>query len=88
MEQRNGGSFSENDGPKHIKLTIVAMSSILYLHTDTDKSCMHICILTADYTVKSILSGHLKKKTNYHLMQVKSIAGCSKGAFCNPFDLH
>ena len=35
---------------------------------------MHICKLTADYTAKSILSGHLKKKTNYRLMQVKSIA--------------
>ena len=27
-------------------------------------------------------------KTNYHLMQVKSIAECSKRAFCNTFDLH
>ena len=35
---------------------------------------MHICILTADYTVNPVLSGHSKKKTNYHLMQVKSIA--------------
>ena len=41
---------------------------------------MHICILTADYIVKSIVSGHSKKKTNYHLMQVKSIAECSKGS--------
>ena len=40
---------------------------------------MHICILTADYTVNPVLSGHLKKKTNYRLMQVKSIAECSKG---------
>ena len=46
---------------------------MLYLHTDTD-TCMHICILTADYTVKPVLSGHSKKKTNYRLMQVKSIA--------------
>ena len=35
---------------------------------------MHICILTADYTVKSVLSAHSKKKTYYHLMQVKRIA--------------
>ena len=35
---------------------------------------MHICILSADYTVKPVLSGHSKKKTNYCLMQVKSIA--------------
>ena len=27
-------------------------------------------------------------KTDYHLMQVKSIAECSKRAFCNTFDLH
>ena len=36
---------------------------------------MHISILIVDYTVKPVLSGHSKKKTNYHLMQVKSIAG-------------
>ena len=36
---------------------------------------MHICILNADYTVKPVLSGHSKKKTNYRLMQVKSIEG-------------
>ena len=48
------------------------LSSILYVHTDTD-TCMRVCILTADYTVKLVLSGHIKKKTNYYLMQVKSI---------------
>ena len=26
-------------------------------------------------------------KTDYRIMQVKSIAECSQGAFCNPFDL-
>ena len=31
---------------------------------------MHICILTADYTVKPVLSDHLKK-TNYRLMQLQ-----------------
>ena len=52
------------------------LGSILYLHTDT---CKHICILlAADYTVKPILSVHSKKKTNYRLMQVKSIAECSR----------
>ena len=45
-----------NDGPKHIKLT----TSILYLHTDTD-TCMHICLFTADYTVKPVLSDHTKE---------------------------
>ena len=60
------------------------LSSILYLHTDTD-TCMHICRLTADYTVKPVLSGHSKKKTNYSLMQVKSIAECSKGSILQSF---
>ena len=54
------------------------MGSILYLHTDT---CMHICILTTDYTVKPVFSGHSEKKTNYPLMQVKSVAECSKGCY-------
>ena len=45
-------------------------------------------------TVKPVLSGHSKKtpklvfKTDYLLMQVESIAECSKRAFCNTFDLH
>ena len=60
------------------------LGSILYLHTDTD-TCMLICILTADYTVKPVLSGHSKKKTNYRLMQVKSIAECSKGSILQSF---
>ena len=37
------------------------LGSILYLHTDTD-TCMHICILTADYTVKPCLKRPLKKE--------------------------
>ena len=60
------------------------LGSIVYLHTDTD-TCMHICILNADYKVKPVLSGHSKKKTNYRLMQVKSIAECSKGSILQYF---
>ena len=42
---------------------------------------------------RTCLKRPLKKKTkkfntDYCLMQVKSIAKCSKGAFCNTFDLH
>ena len=43
---------------------------------------------------KTCLKRPLKKKTKlvfktvYRLMQVKSIAECSKRAFCNTFDLH
>ena len=42
-----------NEGLKHIKLNSRHSGSILYLHTDID-TCMHICKLTADYTVKSV----------------------------------
>ena len=48
----------------------------------------------ASNTVNTILSGHSKRpkigfKTDYRKkMQVKSIAECSKRAFCNTFDLH
>ena len=60
------------------------LGSILYLHTDTD-NCMHICILTADYTVKHVLSSHSKKKTNYRLMEVERIAECSKWSILQSF---
>ena len=45
-------------------------------------------------TVKPVLSGHSKRnpklifKSDYRIMQVKSIAECSLGAFCNSFDFH
>ena len=45
-------------------------------------------------TVKPVLSDHPKKdqklvfKTGYQVMLVKSIAECSKRAFCNTFNLH
>ena len=70
-----------NDGPKHIKLTLVQnFGSVLYLHT-----LVCICTLTDDDTVKPFLSDHWKKKTNYHLMKVKSIAECSKGSILKYF---
>ena len=46
-----------------------------------------------EYTVKPVLSGHSKRspklvfKTDYHLMQVKSIAECSKGSILQYFRL-
>ena len=46
---------------------------------------MHKCILTADYKVKSVLSSHSKKKTNYRLMQVKSIAEGGYSAILSTF---
>ena len=69
-----------NDGPKHIKLTTVDIWVVYFTYTLT-----HICIWTADYTLNPVLSGHSKKKTNYCLMQVKSIAECSKGSILQYF---
>ena len=46
------------------------------------------------FTVKPVLNSHSKEdqkfvfKTDDRLMQVKSIAECTKIAFCNTFDLH
>ena len=70
---KNGGSFSEMMGPKHIKLITV-----------------DILVICSNYTltqtlVKPVLSSHSKKKTNYCLMQVKSIAECSKGSILQSF---
>ena len=48
---------------------------------------MHICILKADCAVKSVLSGH-SKKTNYCLMQVKSIAECILQSFQPSLSYH
>ena len=45
-------------------------------------------------TVKPVVNSHSKRtpklvfNTDYHLMQVTSIAECSKGAFCNTFYLY
>ena len=50
--------------------------------------------ITEQHTVKPVVSGHSKRRpklvfwTDYLKMQVKSIAECSKRAFCNTFDLH
>ena len=39
---------------------------------------------------KTCVKRPLSKKTNYHLMQVKSIdlQNAPRGAFCNTYDLH
>ena len=48
-----------------------------------------VCTIKGMYSVKPVLSHHSKRrptlvlKTDYRLMQVKSIAECSHGAFCN-----
>ena len=57
---KNGGSFTEMMDPS-------MNPQLTFVHTDTD-TCMHMCILTADYRVKPVLSGHSKKKTNSRLI--------------------
>ena len=84
MEQKMVGHFLKWSAQAYQTYHSSHLGSILYLHTDTD-TCMHICILTADYKAKPVLSGHSKKKTNYRLMQVKSIAECSKGSILQSF---
>ena len=75
-----------NDGPKHIKLTTVNIWLVYITFTLTQTLVsIYKCILTADYTVKPVCSGHSKKKTYYCLMQVKSIAECSKGSILQYF---
>ena len=66
MEQKMVGHF-------HKRLTHAYQTnhswhsgSILYIHTDTD-TCMHICILTADYTVKAGLKRSLKREDQLSL---------------------
>ena len=75
MEQKMVGHFLKWRAQAYQTSHSWHLGSILYLHTDTD-TCMHICMLIADYTVKPVLGGHSKKKTNYCLMPVKSFAEC------------
>ena len=62
------------------------MKSHVHAHM-TINTILHTCITRIGATVKPVLNGHSQKyqklvfKTNYPLMQVKSIAECSKGAF-------
>ena len=69
-------------------------------HVLSDNSNIKLLVLQICYmlvlssTVKPVLSDHPNKdqklafNTDYCLMQVKSIAECSKRAFCNTLDLH
>ena len=84
MEQKMVGHFLKWWAQAYQTYHSWCLGSILYLHTDTD-TCMHICLLSSDYTVKPVLGGHSKKTTNYRLMQVKSIAECCKGSILQSF---
>ena len=60
----------------------------IYHQNNLKESLVQTC------TVKPVLSGHsirrqkMVLKTDCRFMQIKSIAECSKRAFCNTFDLH
>ena len=55
---KNGGSFSEMSGHKHIKLNTIDSLVIYFTYTLTETLVCNMCILTADYTVKPVLSVH------------------------------
>ena len=61
-----------NEWPKHIKLSTVDIWVVNFTYTLT-QTLVCIYILTADYTVKPVLSGN-SKKINYRLMQVTSLS--------------
>ena len=54
------------------------------VYSSTFQACVNPGI-----TVKPVLRGHSKEDPkNSRIMQLKSIAECSHGAFCSTFDLH
>ena len=81
------------------RLPICTGSSEPLVLADVPNSCVLpysvvTCSLSiAQNTVKPVLSGHSKEdqrlvfETDYCLLKVKSIAECSKRAFCNTFAL-
>ena len=74
-----------NDGPKHIKLNTVDIWVVCFTYTLT-QTC--VCILTADYIVKPVLSGHSKRRPIITHCRSKVLQNAPRGASCNPFDLH
>ena len=64
-----------------------------FVSPDLGQNCLqrHLQVKSKTYTVKPVLSGHSKRrpkmffKTDYPLMQVKSIAECSKGSILQYF---
>ena len=81
------------------KLTSKAIQRVLndkFRYEIEDHLSAHVLmnLLNKLSTVKPVLSGHSQKdqkwvfKTNYRLMQFKSIAECSTGSILHTFDLH
>ena len=69
-------------------MTALAMRNLFTLHV------VEAASVTNKYYSQTCLKQKLKRrqvfffKTGNRLIQVKSIAECSRGAFCNTFDLH
>ena len=62
MEQKMVGHFLKWWAQAYQTYHSWHLDSILYLHTDTDTCMQNIGVLTADYTVKPVLSGHSKRR--------------------------
>ena len=73
-----------NDGPKHFKLTTGDIWVVYFTYTLTQPLVCIIYIYCWLYS-EPCLKWSLKKKTNYRLMQVKSIAECSKRSILQSF---
>ena len=65
------------------------------MDTDIEVAHLNTTIQLTRYKNETCLKRPLKKENQklvfnieYRLMQVKSIAECSRRAFCNTFDLH
>ena len=86
---KNGGSFSE-----HIKLTTVDIWVVYFSYTLTDTdTCMYICILTANYTIKPVLKTTQKKdqlSLNAGQKYCRMLQGEHSAilSICNIFNLH
>ena len=62
--------------------------SSICIHRDATDLFLFFSVSSLETTVKPVLSQKLVFKMDYRLMQVKSIAECSKRALCNTLDLH
>ena len=85
---KNWWVIFKNGGPKHIKLTTVDIRVVYFTYKQTLVCIFVYGLLINNYTVKPVLSGHSKNKTNYRLMQSKVLQNARRGAFCNTLDLH
>ena len=81
------------DSPGELAIRVRAIEVLLYviLLSCENSSLVDFESTKIDITVKPVLSSLRLKivfKPDYGLMQVKSLAECSKRAFCDTLDLH